>query len=72
MKNGRVKAVRFATLVAIYEVPNCQLSDLLRRAANQLLADEPEVDLVHVPVGPAGQHPNAAASFARCWANATR
>ncbi|MFD8747757.1 helix-turn-helix domain-containing protein [Streptomyces sp. NPDC059616] len=33
LKNGRAKAVRFATLAALCEVLKCQPGDLLRREA---------------------------------------
>ncbi|MFJ4467707.1 helix-turn-helix domain-containing protein [Streptomyces sp. NPDC089424] len=39
LKNGRAKAVRFATLTALYEVLKCQPGDLLRREAENAAAD---------------------------------
>jgi putative transcriptional regulator len=42
LKNGRAKAVRFATLAALCEVLNCQPGDLLRWEAEHAPAD-------HVP-----------------------
>ncbi len=44
LKNGRAKAVRFATLAALCEVLKCQPGDLLRWEAED-----------GEPVGPAGQ-----------------
>jgi len=35
LKNGRAKAVRFATLAALCEVLNCQPGDLLRWEAEE-------------------------------------
>lgn len=36
LKNGRAKAVRFATLAALCEVPECQPGDLLRWEAEDV------------------------------------
>ena len=36
LKNGRAKAVRFATLVALCEALNCQPGDLLRWEADEV------------------------------------
>lgn len=44
LKNGRAKAVRFATLAALCEVLECQPGDVLRREA-----EEPRMD--DVPQG---------------------
>ena len=43
LKNGRAKAVRFATLAALCEVLECQPGDLLRWEADHVdgLADRP-------------------------------
>ncbi|MFE2146060.1 helix-turn-helix domain-containing protein [Streptomyces sp. NPDC059456] len=41
LKNGRAKAVRFATLAALCEVLECQPGDLLRWEAEDAAADEP-------------------------------
>ena len=40
LKNGRAKAVRFATLAALCEVLKCQPGDLLRWEAEESAADE--------------------------------
>ena len=40
LKNGRAKAVRFATLAALCEVLNCQPGDLLRWEAEDAPADD--------------------------------
>ncbi|MEV8034989.1 helix-turn-helix transcriptional regulator [Streptomyces sp. NPDC086182] len=39
LKNGRAKAVRFATLAALCEVLKCQPGDLLRWEAEDAAAD---------------------------------
>ena len=40
LKNGRAKAVRFATLAALCEVLKCQPGDLLRWEAEEPQADD--------------------------------
>jgi putative transcriptional regulator len=40
LKNGRAKAVRFATLAALCEVLTCQPGDLLRWEAEDAAADD--------------------------------
>jgi putative transcriptional regulator len=40
LKNGRAKAVRFATLAALCEVLKCQPGDLLRWEAERTRADD--------------------------------
>jgi putative transcriptional regulator len=40
LKNGRAKAVRFATLAALCEVLECQPGDLLRWEAEDAAADD--------------------------------
>jgi len=40
LKNGRAKAVRFATLAALCEVLRCQPGDLLRWEAEEPRADD--------------------------------
>jgi len=40
LKNGRAKAVRFATLAALCEVLGCQPGDLLRWEAEDAAADD--------------------------------
>ncbi|MFJ9938101.1 helix-turn-helix domain-containing protein [Streptomyces virginiae] len=40
LKNGRAKAVRFATLAALCEVLECQPGDLLRWEAEEAATDE--------------------------------
>jgi putative transcriptional regulator len=40
LKNGRAKAVRFATLAALCEVLKCQPGDLLRWKAEDAAGDE--------------------------------
>jgi putative transcriptional regulator len=40
LKNGRAKAVRFATLAALCEVLECQPGDLLRWEAEDTAADD--------------------------------
>ncbi|MGN5385536.1 helix-turn-helix domain-containing protein [Streptomyces sp. JL7001] len=40
LKNGRAKAVRFATLAALCEVLECQPGDLLRWEAEEAAAEE--------------------------------
>ena len=39
LKNGRAKAVRFATLAALCEALECQPGDLLRWEAEDVVAD---------------------------------
>jgi putative transcriptional regulator len=50
LKNGRAKAVRFATLAALCEVLDCQPGDLLRWEAE----DAAGVPTDGVPVAPRG------------------
>ncbi|MEU3726145.1 helix-turn-helix transcriptional regulator [Streptomyces sp. NPDC031705] len=42
LKNGRAKAVRFATLAALCEVLECQPGDLLRWEREETAGREPE------------------------------
>ncbi|WP_405607235.1 helix-turn-helix domain-containing protein [Streptomyces sp. NBC_00076] len=50
LKNGRAKAVRFATLAALCEVLQCQPGDLLRWEAEDLRADDvPQGERVKTP-----------------------
>ncbi|MFF4105127.1 helix-turn-helix domain-containing protein [Streptomyces sp. NPDC001903] len=57
LKNGRAKAVRFATLAALCEVLQCQPGDLLRWEAGNAEGgdrspDHAETDRTTVPRGP--------------------
>ena len=47
LKNGRAKAVRFATLAALCEVLECQPGDLLRWEAEDARANEPCLPTSH-------------------------
>jgi putative transcriptional regulator len=51
LKNGRAKAVRFATLAALCEVLECQPGDLLRWEAEDAAA-EPRVPVSVLQPGP--------------------
>jgi putative transcriptional regulator len=53
LKNGRAKAVRFATLAALCEVLRCQPGDLLRWEAEEAAADGPPRAGGHTPGPPA-------------------
>ncbi len=52
LKNGRAKAVRFATLAALCEVLECQPGDLLRWEADDV--DDEFADLTASPAAPGG------------------
>jgi putative transcriptional regulator len=54
LKNGRAKAVRFATLAALCEALRCQPGDLLRWEAEEAAADDvPRGGREHAwPTGP--------------------
>jgi putative transcriptional regulator len=49
LKNGRAKAVRFATLAALCEVLKCQPGDLLRWEAKDGAGDEVPQDGCETP-----------------------
>ena len=80
LKNGRAKAVRFATLAALCEVLKCQPGDLLRWEAEDAAADDvprrqPEMNGVRRAERTSGGHGGAAgrasvrhgdASWQRC------
>ncbi|QYN23041.1 helix-turn-helix transcriptional regulator [Amycolatopsis sp. DSM 110486] len=50
LKNGRAKAVRFATLAALCEVLECQPGDLLRWEAEDDAGDDAGVEVSRVGV----------------------